>query len=97
QARGQGLPRAFPPLAGSDFLMADKDRSIDVVLHGLHGPVTVNGERFDGVMPPLAYLSDDEIADVLTYVRSAWGNAADPATATQVADKRAGRSAQSVR
>jgi nitrite reductase (NO-forming) len=97
QAQGQGIPRAFPPLARSDFLVADKDRAIDIVLGGLRGPVVVNGERYEGIMPPLSYLSDDDIADVLTYVRGAWGNAGDPVTATQVADRRAGRSAQSAR
>src|SRR6185503_7395523 len=69
QAQGQGVPQVFPPLAGSDFLMADKDRAIGIVLGGLQGHVVVNGQAFDSAMPTQAHLSDDEIADVLTYVR----------------------------
>ncbi len=73
QADGRGLPGAFPPLARSDFLNADAQRAIGVVLNGLTGPVTVNGTRFNGVMPALA-LSDEDVANVLTYVYGQWGN-----------------------
>ncbi len=73
QANGQGIPGAFPPLAGSDFLNADKHRAIDVVLNGLDGVITVNGNTLDGVMPAML-LSDDDVANVLTYVYSQWGN-----------------------
>lgn len=73
QANGQGIPGAFPPLAGSDFLNADKHRAIEAVLNGLDGVITVNGNTFDGVMPALR-LSDDDMANVLTYVYSQWGN-----------------------
>ena len=89
QAQGQGVPHVFPPLAGSDFLMADKDRAIGIVLGGLQGHVVVNGQPFDSAMPTQAHLSDDEIADVLTYVRGSWGNPGDPVTADDVAKKRA--------
>ena len=73
QLNGQGLAGAFPPLAGSDFLNADTRRAVGVVLHGLTGPVTVNGKEFSSVMPALA-LTDDDVANVLTYVYSQWGN-----------------------
>jgi nitrite reductase (NO-forming) len=73
QADGQGIGDAFPPLAASDFLNADKDRTINVVLNGLEGVITVNGNTFDGVMPALQ-LSDDDVANVLTYVYSQWDN-----------------------
>lgn len=73
QPDGKGLAEAFPPLAGSDFLNADRDRAIATVLHGLSGAITVNGKGFDGVMPALG-LSDDQVANVLTYVYSQWGN-----------------------
>ncbi|RIL06196.1 MAG: nitrite reductase, copper-containing [Proteobacteria bacterium] len=76
QPDGEGMGDAFPPLAGSDYLM-DKERSIQVVLAGLSGPVVVNGKTYDGVMPPLAHLADREIADVLTFVRSSFGNRGD--------------------
>jgi nitrite reductase (NO-forming) len=89
QPTGQGIPNVFPPLAGSDVLLADKDRSIGIVLGGLQGPVTVNGNRFNSAMPPHAFLSDDDIASVLTYVRSAWGNKGDPVTRQEVEAHRA--------
>jgi nitrite reductase (NO-forming) len=73
QANGEGIPGAFPPLAGSDFLNADKNRAIGVVVNGLDGVITVSGNTFDGVMPAVR-LSDDEVANVLTYVYSQWGN-----------------------
>lgn len=73
QSGGQGIPNAFPPLANSDFLNADKDRAISVVTHGLTGEVTVNGNKFNGVMPAWE-LSNEDVANVLTYVYSSWGN-----------------------
>lgn len=73
QADGQGLKGAFPPLAKSDFLMADKKRAISAVVHGLEGKVTVNGIDYDGVMPSLG-LDDEDIANVLSYAMNSWGN-----------------------
>ena len=70
---GEGLPAVFPPLAKSDFLAADKDRAIKIVLKGLIGPITVNGKPFNNMMPPQE-VSDDQAADVLTYVMNSWGN-----------------------
>jgi nitrite reductase (NO-forming) len=72
-ANGEGLPAVFPPLANSDYLKADKDRAIKVVLKGLSGPITVNGKPYNNLMPPQEY-TDDQVADVLTYVMNAWGN-----------------------
>ncbi len=89
QLEGQGLASVFPPLAGSDYLMADKPRSIRVVLEGLQGPIAVNGQPFNSVMPPLANLTDHEIADVLTYVRNSFGNTGDAVTDADVAKERA--------
>lgn len=83
-AQGEGMQGVFPPLADSDFLMADKDRSIEVVLNGLEGPIVVNGETFDSVMPPMSQLSDDEVANILTYVRNAFGNRGDAVTTAEV-------------
>ncbi len=73
-ANGEGIPGVFPPLAGSDFLNADKDRAIRIVAKGLSGPVTVNGKTYNNVMPPQSQLDDVGIADVLTYVYGSWGN-----------------------
>lgn len=89
QANGEGLPGVFPPLAGSDYLMADKRRAIEVVLNGLSGPVTVNGETYNSVMPPMSQLNDDEIANILTYVLNSWGNEDGVVTPEEVAEVRA--------
>ena len=89
QATGQGLPGAFPPLAGSEFVLGDEERVVRIVLHGLTGPVTVKGQSFNGAMPAWAdALSDAEIAAVLTYVRSSWGNSAEAIATEQVAEER---------
>ena len=73
QAQGQGMEGAFPPLAKSDFLNADVDRAIDIVLHGKQGEVIVNGKKYNSVMTPQP-LSVQEVADVLTYVYNTWDN-----------------------
>lgn len=84
QANGKGLPGAFPPLAGSDYLSANPTRAAGIVVHGLTGPVTVNGKQFNSVMPPLSKLSDDDIANALTYVMNSWGNAGGAITPEDV-------------
>jgi len=85
QPDGKGLPMAFPPLANSDYMLADRDRAIRIVLKGLTGPVTVNGTTINSVMPPQeAVLTDAQVADVLTYVFNTWGNKGDAFTADQV-------------
>ncbi len=89
QANGAGLLGVFPPLAQSDYLMADKTRSIAIVINGLTGPVTVNGLEYISVMPPMSQLNDDEIANILTYVRNAWGNEGEAVSAAEVASVRA--------
>ena len=88
QADGKGVPHAFPPLAKSDYLMADKKRSIDIVLKGLSGPITVNGTKYDGVMPALN-LGDADAASVLTYIRNSFGNSGEPVTIEEVKARRA--------
>jgi nitrite reductase (NO-forming) len=84
QSNGKGIPAAFPPLANSDFLMADKARSIRVVLHGLEGPIKVNGAAFNSIMPKLN-MSDDDVANVVTYVRNSFGNSGDKVSLAEVA------------
>ena len=88
QAEGQGLPGVFPPLAKSDFLMADKPRAITALLQGLSGPVSVNGQTYNGVMPPVM-INDDQVAQVLTYVRNSWGNEGEAVTLEEVRKVRA--------
>jgi nitrite reductase (NO-forming) len=88
QPEGQGVPNAFPPLAGSDFLMADKARAIGIVLNGRTGPITVSGREFNSVMPPLSQLPDDDIANILTFVRNSWGNTGEAVATAEVATVR---------
>ena len=73
QATALGIPGAFPPLAKSDYLNKDANRAIKGVVKGLTGAITVNGKKFNSAMPAQA-LSDQQIADVMTYVYSNWGN-----------------------
>jgi nitrite reductase (NO-forming) len=89
QLSGQGLAGAFPPLAASDYLNADKQRAISTVLFGLTGAVVVNGESFNSVMPALA-MSDAEVASVLTYVYNNWDNAGFDVTPAEVQAVRQG-------
>jgi nitrite reductase (NO-forming) len=89
QPTGAGIPAAFPPLAKSDFLMKNKKRSIKAVVKGLSGAITVNGTKYDGVMPALT-LTDDQVASVLTYVRNAWGNKGKAVTTAEVTAVRSG-------
>lgn len=84
QMEGQGIPGQIPPLAKADYLMADKERSIRIVLQGMTGEVEVNGKKYNGVMTPLNNLSDPEIANVLTYVRNSFGNSGDAVSAGEV-------------
>jgi len=74
QANGQGLAGVFPPLAKSDLIAADPKRVVDIMLHGLSGKITVNGTEYNSVMPPMTQLTDDEVANIATYVLNSWGN-----------------------
>jgi len=89
QPNGLGVPGQIPPLAGADFLLKNRDDAIRAVVIGRTGETIVNGKTFRGTMIPLAYLTDDQIANVLTYVRNTWGNTADTVTANDVAKIRA--------
>ncbi|WP_339789750.1 cytochrome c [uncultured Imperialibacter sp.] len=73
QTEGQGLAALIPPLAGSDFLMADAKKAACIIKNGQSGKITVNGVEYDGVMPMLN-LKDLEIAEILTYISNSWGN-----------------------
>jgi mono/diheme cytochrome c family protein len=96
QATGMGVPGAFPPLAGSDWVAGSEERIIRIVLHGLKGPITVSGNHYDNVMAPLgAVLKDEQIANVLSYVRSEWGNnypEVEPETVARIRSETTGRS-----
>jgi nitrite reductase (NO-forming) len=70
---GTGIETVYPPLAKSDYLMADKNRSIRQVLEGLTGEITVNGVKYNAIMTAFD-LTDEEVSDVLNYIRNSWGN-----------------------
>lgn len=85
---GQGIANAFPPLAGSDYLLSQPERSIDILLNGLSGAITVGGNEYNGVMPAVQ-LSDEQMANVLTYILNTWGNNGGEITPEQVLERRA--------
>lgn len=87
QVDGSGLANAFPPLAKSDYLNADENRAIDIILNGLSGEITVNGQKFNSAMPA-QILDDDQIASVLTYVYNTWGNKGSVITPEMVRARR---------
>ncbi len=93
QQNGEGLPGAFPPLAGGEFANASNVAvPISILVHGMQGPVTVKGQQFNSVMPAYGTgveMSNEEVAEVLTYVRSSWGNSASAVTADDVAKVKA--------
>jgi nitrite reductase (NO-forming) len=82
-ATGTGMQGTYPPLANSDFLLADKFRAIHQVIKGSATKYTVNGNEYNGVMPP-QQLSDEEVAQVLSYVYHSWGNNGFVVTAADV-------------
>ena len=71
--QGEGIESVFPPLAKSDYLMVDKKRSIQQILYGASGEIKVNGTTYNGDMPAIN-LTDEEVSDVLNYVRNSWEN-----------------------
>jgi len=95
QAEGQGMPGAFPPLAGSEWMTSNPEVPIRIVLVGLTGPVEVKGTTYNALMPP-PVLTDEQIAEAISYARTHFGNTAstvDVAQVRQVRASLAGRSA----
>lgn len=90
QANGQGLAGAFPPLAESSYLADGPALAIDAVLNGLSGPITVNGKDYNAVMPNLSYLSDSDVADVVTFIMNSWNNPGGDVSSGVVAAARGG-------
>lgn len=97
-AEGQGQPAVAPPLAGSEWVTGSEERLARIILGGMMGPVKVAGEEWNLVMPPHRHhpsLNDERIAGILSYVRRAWGNVAEPVTPATISrirketDKRA--------
>lgn len=73
QKNGEGVVGAFPPLANSDYLLSDINRSIDIVKNGMQGEIVVNGQTYNGIMANQG-LTDEEVRDVTNYILNAWGN-----------------------
>jgi len=88
QANGEGLSGVFPPLAGSSVLKQDPKRIVQIMLHGLNGPITVNGKDYNSTMPPMSQLTDDEVANIGTYVLNSWGNPGGRVTKEEAAAAR---------
>lgn len=88
QPNGEGLEGVFPPLAGSSYIKADPKSVPRVILHGLQGPVNVNGKDYNSVMPPMTQLTDDEVANISTYVLNSWGNPGGKVTNAEAAQIR---------
>jgi mono/diheme cytochrome c family protein len=88
QATGEGIPGTYPPLAGSEYAnAADPGVPARIVIHGLTGPLTVKGATYNGLMPPYGTgvaMTDEEIASVLTYVRSSFGNTGSAVSSADV-------------
>ncbi len=69
---GEGKPPTFPPIAGSEWLALSDDALALIILYGLRGEIEVMGQTYRGYMPPMQHLRDDDIADIITFMRSAW-------------------------
>lgn len=78
QATGRGLPGVFPPLAGSEWVQGEPRVVANILLHGIDGQITVEGNTFKGQMPSFQQLGDAELAAVASYVRAEWSNKAAP-------------------
>ncbi len=84
QPTGMGLPPVFPPLAGSEWVSKDASIAVRNIVNGMQGPVTVKGVTYNSMMPPVAGLSDKDIADVVNYVNNTWGNNGPTVTEAEV-------------
>jgi mono/diheme cytochrome c family protein len=84
QNSGIGIKGVFPPLVENKTVMGDKSKLIVIILNGMSGEIEVNGEKYNRVMAPHNFLTDDQIADVLSYVRNSFGNKADLVNTNEV-------------
>ena len=88
QATGAGLPGVFPPLDGSEWVQGKPVVLANILLHGIEGELEVHGTTYNGQMPAFPQLSDAELAGVASYIRSDWGNSADPVDADLIKSER---------
>lgn len=84
QADGNGASGRFPPLSQTDWVIGEKDRLVKVILNGMEGPIQVNGDDYNSLMPQHSFLMDEDIAAVLNYVRTHFGNSADSVSVQEV-------------
>jgi mono/diheme cytochrome c family protein len=84
QADGGGVPNLNPPLIKTEYVLGDKARLIGIVIKGFNEKIEIDGDHFSNTMPELSILKDREIADVLSYVRSNFGNKASAVTVEEV-------------
>ena len=84
QPTGLGLPPVFPPLAGSEWIAKSASIAVRNIVNGMMGPVTVKGVTYNSMMPPVAGLTDKDIADVVTYVNNSFGNTGATVTEDEV-------------
>jgi mono/diheme cytochrome c family protein len=84
QANGSGVPGMNPPLKKTKYILGDKKALIGILQNGLDEEIEINGKYFNNPMPAQAQLTDQEMADVLTYARNSFGNSADPVTVAEV-------------
>ena len=89
QQDGAGVPRLNPPLVKTTYVLGDKKRLIDIVLKGMNEEIEIDGNIYSNVMAPHDFLPDQEIADLLTFVRNSFGNKASIVTAAEVKAERA--------
>lgn len=85
QADGKGVPGAFPTLVQTKWTAGDAELLVPVIINGMQGPIEVKGESYNSVMPQHGFLSDEDIAAVLTYLRQSFGNDASEITTDEVA------------
>jgi mono/diheme cytochrome c family protein len=90
QANGSGVPGMFPPLGSGSWISKNPDELVPLILKGLKGEIEVNGESYKSAMPPQTKITDQELALVLTYVRSNFGNHFDSVTPDKVKKVREG-------
>ncbi|MBS0000565.1 MAG: PQQ-dependent sugar dehydrogenase [Cyclobacteriaceae bacterium] len=88
-SNGKGAPGMNPPLIDTEYVLGDKERLIKIILNGMSDPIEINGEIYQNIMAPHSFLTDQQIADVLTFVRKSWGNDASAIPAEEVAEVRA--------
>ena len=88
QGSGLGVAGVFPPVAASEWVVGDEKILANILLHGVNGEMIVKGNKYNGAMPAWKSLSDDELAAVLTYIRTDWGNTAPPITAVTIKSQR---------